>query len=270
MTIDSANDSVFPAIVDCIYADLIPSSRNRAPLEAEQSRDRRLLYAGELDSAGGTLVTAANIAGISSLSATTNKTEQNQAIRDSVIHFLVTRFNEAMQILKNRENQHEAVAVCVAASPEEIESEMQSSGVVPDLLPPGVLDAPRYQPFLDQGARQVNPLPARKDQTVITWTVDSAPTLWLPRLDSIACDCLASSQDSDTSPVFRWLRLAPHYLGRLAQEVRLLRCRTETAHELLRELRKQVASARIDVGVKVSLATRGKFETHRLSPPKAT
>jgi len=73
----------------------------------------------------------------------------------------------------------------------------------------------------------------------------------------------------EASPVIRWLRLAPHFLGRLAKEVRLLRCRTKIAHEFLRELRRQVAIAQIDVSVRVSLATKGRSETHRLSPPKA-
>ncbi len=53
----------------------------------------------------------------------------------------------------------------------------------------------------------------KKVPALVTWSVASDQAQWLPRLDAIALDCL----DADEWAARRWLRLAPRYLGRLAQ-----------------------------------------------------
>ncbi len=99
----------------------------------EPSLGGRLLYAGELDDEGRVVVLAGNIAGCATLAATADIAAQKQAIRDGVVDFLVTSLDESLRILKNEVRKKGTVAVCVAASPEEIEQQMLERGVEPDL-----------------------------------------------------------------------------------------------------------------------------------------
>jgi hypothetical protein len=66
----------------------------------------------------------------------------------------------------------------------------------------------------------------------------------------------------------RWLRLAPRYLGRLAQGARLLRCNEETAQRFLAQARESVERAVIGVPVEMLLIRQGQPEQHRISPPR--
>lgn len=213
-----APDLSFIAAVDRLYAGLLLCA------EADSGLGGRLLYAGELDAEGRALVVAANIAGAASLAATADPAAQNLAIRDGVADFLVTSLDEALRILKNEIRKRQTVAVCVALALDAVEQSMQERGVLPDLLPSGAA-APVFDAFLRQGARPVVSADPEQNQTVLTWSVAASPALWLPRLDALALDCLSPA----ASAARRWLRLAPRYLGRLAQGVRLLRCDKETA-----------------------------------------
>jgi hypothetical protein len=211
-----APDLSFIAAVDRLYAGLVLCA------EADSGLGGKLLYAGELDAEGRALMVAANIAGAASLAATADPAAQKLAIRDGIADFLVTSLDEALRILKNEIRKRQTVAVCVALAPKAVEQEMLERGVLPDLLPPG---APAFAAFLRQGARPVVPADPTQNQTVLTWSVAASPALWLPRLDDLVLDCLSPA----ASGARRWLRLAPRYLGRLAQGVRLLRCDKETA-----------------------------------------
>ncbi len=144
---------------------------------------------------------------------------------------------------------------------------MELLGVLPDLLPPGALDAPRFESFLSKGARQVDPVSPGELMSVLTWKVASAPALWLPKLDAIARRCVGQSRSPESSAAGRWLRLAPRYLGRMAHGTRLLRCDIEAAQDFLAEAREQVASGQLGVAVEVFLSGQGESETHELSPP---
>jgi hypothetical protein len=246
----------------------------------------KLLYAGELDAQGRALIVAANIAGAASLAATAEPAAQKQAIRDGVADFLVTSLDEALRILKNEIRKRETVAVCVACAPGEVEHEMLQRGVLPDLLRPGVASKDCTK-FLSQGAQQIQLFPLEKNQTLLAWSVASAPAQWLPKLDALALDCLDGNQvapgpgsprtdlgpwggdlDSETwDSARRWLRLAPRYLGRLAQNQRLLRCNKETAQKFLEQLRNQVEQGKIKVPVEIRLINPIQTEQQKFSPP---
>lgn len=269
MTMDANLLRSFAATVDWLHAGLIQTANSNSILDLERGLGGKLFYAGDLDGVGSALVVAANIAGAATLTASADIATPKQAIRDGVIDFLVTSLDEALRILKNEIRKRETVAVCVGLAAEEIEYEMVEHGVLPDLLPPGSLDAPRFEVFLDEGARQIQPATAKKGQTVLMWSVDDAPALWLPRLDAVAGECLSLSQSPETPSACRWLRLAPRYLGRMAQGVRLLRCQTRTARQFLDRVREQVASGEIAVPVEVRLSGQGDTRLHRFSPPQA-
>jgi len=257
----------FAATVDWLYAGLVRDRHADLGLDAENGLGGRFLYAGELHEAGSALVVAANIAGAASLTASVDIATQKQAIRSGVIDFLVNSLDEALRILKNEIRKRETVAVCVTRAPEDVEREMLELGVQPNLLPPGVLDALRFEDFIAQGARQVDPAAAGEGQTVLTWRVDEMPALWLPKLDTEARDCLASDKSAEAWAALRWLHLAPRYMGRLAGESHLLRCHTKAAQDFVDLVQKQVASGRLGVAVEVGLGGRGQTEVHRFLPP---
>jgi hypothetical protein len=229
--------------VDRLFSALIP------PADPEHGLGGNLLYAGELDAPGRALVVAGNIAGAASLAATADPAAQKQAIHEGVIDFLVTSLEEALRILKNEIRKRETVAVCVAASPLAVEREMLERGVLPDLLPPGAAGAPEFAAFLSQGARLAGPADAASDQIRVAWSVASAPALWLPKLDAVAHDCLAP----EDWPARRWLRLAPRYLGRQAQGIRLLRCNDDAARRFLDQVRQRTERSEIAVPVEIQV-----------------
>jgi urocanate hydratase len=203
----------------------------------------KLLYAGDLDAGGRALVVAANIAGAASLAVTADRTAQKQALRDGVADFLVNSLDEALRILKNQLRKREPVAVCVGLEPSAVESEMSERGVAPDLLRNDVTRAAR-------GAQE-------QKTKWISWRVDSAPALWLPKIDMIAIDSLPQ----DAWRTRRWLRLAPRYLGRLADGFRVLHCDAPDAARIAGRI--ATASQNGEVGVGVALVSSIRAESLR-------
>ncbi len=163
----------------------------------------RLLYAGELDEDGRALIVAANIAGGASVCATADQQQQKQAIREGIVDFLVTSLDEALRILKNEIRKRAPVAVCIGAAAAEIEAQMGERGVLPELWRAGVM-------------QQDSPMHA--DVALVSWAVSAAPAQWMPKLDAFALTCL----DAGAGSARRWLRMAPRYLGRLAQSFRVV------------------------------------------------
>ena len=230
--------------------------------ESEPSLSGKLLYAGQLDEEARALLVAANIAGAASLAASADAAARKQFMRDGVVDFLVTSLDEALRILKNEIRKRETVAVCVALEPETVEQEMLERGVAPDLPRPGAEDSP-------------------KGQTLLCWRVASSPSIWLPKLDAIALDCLEEYMgapepalslpkglDSETwDSARRWLRLAPRYLGRMAQDVRVLRCGESAAAHFLERVRDEVESGEIGVRVELKLGREGQSEQYSFAPP---
>jgi hypothetical protein len=244
----------FAVQVERLYSSLIqaanPSEPAEPDLHEEPSLGGKLLYAGELVLHGRALLVAANVAGAASLAATADPAAGKQAMRDGVADFLVNSLDEALRILKNEIRKREAVAVCVAIAPESVEREMLERGVLPDLLPRTQLP------------------PAPPGQILVTWTVSSASAQWLPRLDALAIDCLRKSAAGPSGIAGRWLRLAPRYLGRLAQNFRILHCQPEVANEFVS--RAQSAVNRGDIGVEVSISLGDNQSVLRPSSEPAT
>jgi hypothetical protein len=249
--------------VERLFAVLIQTAPADSNPDSEPSLGGKLLYAAELDREGRALIVAANIAGAASLAATADAAAQKQAIRDGVIDFLVASVDEALRILKNEIRKHQPVAVCVAASPEAVERQMLERGVLPDLLRPGAAGAPECASFLSQRARQIDPTAGDETQTLLTWRVAAAPAQWLPKLDGLALDCL----QHDDGAARRWLRLAPRYLGRLAQGARLLRCDEQTAQRFLEQVRVRVEHTEIGVPLEIRMSSRGESVLHHFTPP---
>ncbi|HXR40644.1 MAG TPA: hypothetical protein VN776_16190 [Terracidiphilus sp.] len=243
-----------PAALDFIlqmeglYAALMQSAN--ASSHGELSLGGRLLYAGVLDADSRALLVAGNIAGAASLAATADAAAQRQAIRDGVADFLVTSLDEALRILKNEIRKRETAAVCIAAAPEAVEREMRERGVLPDLLTRAVLPV------------------ARSGGSVMTWRVTAAPAQWLPKLDAIAGACLQASTDPETTAAHRWLRLAPRYLGRLAQGLRLLHCQPQVAKEFVSRVEDAFNRGEITVEVEIALGT--SEQVFRFHPPSSS
>jgi len=250
----------FPMIaeVDRLYAGLMLCAGS----DGESGAGGKLLYAGELDADGRALVVAGNIAGAASLAATADALAQKQAIRDGTADFLVTSLDEALRILKNQVRKHEAGAVCVALAPETVQRQMLEIGVLPDLLPARLASDHQCAAFIRQGSRRFDLAEPAADEVVLTWGVGAAPARWLPMLDAVALDCLNPAEFSAR----RWLRLAPRYLGRTAQNLRLLRCGRASAARFIEQARENVECGKIQVPVEMQLNSGDRSELYLFSP----
>ena len=261
----------FAANVDWVYAGLVRLAESDPYSNPRKGLSGRLLYADELEGSGSVLVVAAKIAGASSLTATANRAVQRQAARDGVVNFLLPSVAEALRVLRDEIRMSNTVAVCVTQPPHVVEHQMAALGVMPDLLPPGAFSTRRFEHFLGNRARKIDPVSASEGQTILTWSVDRAPARWLPKLDDVALECLGSYRSPhgydglDTWSARRWLSQAPRYLGRLARGMRLLRCPTEVAHTFLNRVREMTTAGLMDVAVEINLCSRGHLESHRIA-----
>ena len=218
-----------------------------------------LLYAGDLTEASRALIVAANIAGAATLAATSDPAAGKQALRDGVIDFLVTSLDEALRILKNEVRKREPAAVCVTASPEAIEEEMQSRGVLPDLVAPFAAQVAHNSTHLPQ---IINPLPVAGDSFWLTWRAAESPAQWLPKIDAIALATLAPTE----SPTRRWLQLAPRYLGRLTQSLRTVRTGEPQAQRFIEQLKSQIAALELRTMIELYRGTWDNAQPIRLEP----
>jgi hypothetical protein len=249
----------FVARVAHAYAKLIASPHG----DPESGLGGRLFYAGEMDEEGRALVVAANIAGAATLVASAELAAQKQAIRDAIADFLVTSLDEALRILKNQLRKRETVSVCVAMAPADMEGEMNERGVRPDLLRSDVPIGPLHEALIHQEGERDEADPTGIPAIVI-WRVDSAHRKNLAVLDAIALECL----DADDWPARRWLRLAPRYLGRMAQDLRLLSTHREFAARFSEQLRERVDRDEITFLYEIRSYVRDLEEKHRFEPSK--
>ena len=250
----------FALEVERCYAGLILAAASGP--DAEPSLGGKLLYVGPLDSQANALLVAANIAGAASLTVSAEAAAGKQAIRDGVVDFLVTSLDEALRILKNEIRKRTTVAVCVAAEPNasnvDFARQLLERGVLPDLLPPRSATASEFTDFLHQGACPVDAIHPDVSQVLLTWSVATAPAQWLPKLDALAMDCLDGNMGAPGpshlgtwDSARRWLRLAPRYLGRRSQGMRLLRCDESTAAKFRKKVQEQVEGGEISVAVEI-------------------
>jgi hypothetical protein len=64
---------------------------------------------------------------------------------------------------------------------------------------------------------------------------------------------LVADESLGTQVARRWLRLAPRYLGRLARNVRVLRCSATAAKAIAERMRTGVESGEISVPVRIEV-----------------
>ena len=242
----------FSLQVERLYAALASAALREPGTDQEPSLGGKLLYAGSLDAEARALLVAANIAGAGSLAVSADADARKQAIRDGVVDFLVTSLDEALRILKNEIRKRTTVAVCVATAPQAPEADfagqMLERGVRPDLT------------------SRIEAVQPDADHALLAWSVASGAAQWLPKLDALGLHCF----DFDSSPAAatagRWLRLAPRYLGRMAQGLRMLRCDAQTAVRLKQEIREQVERGEIGVNVDLWQSRKGHTEWSSFAP----
>jgi len=214
-----------------------------------------------MDEQGRALVVAANIAGAATLVASADLAAQKQAIREAIADFLVTSLDEALRILKNQLRKRETVSVCVAMAPAAMEREMNVRGVQPDLLRRDVPIAPLHEALVHREGEydetDLTSIPA-----LVIWRVDSARHKDLAVLDAIALECL----DANDWSARRWLRLAPRYLGRLRQDLRLLSTHREFAARFAEQLDACVGRGEIAFPYEIRSYARGLEEKHCFAP----
>lgn len=212
----------------------------------------RLLWAGELDSAGRALAVAGNIAGAATLTATSDVDAQKQAVRDGVVDFLVTSLDEALRILKNEIRKRQTVAVCVGGPLAAIEREMAERGVQPDLFREVVIAAAGRGNAAGNtvGHPELDPM---KMEALVTWRVDAAPAVGLPKLDAIALECI----EADDGIARRWLRQAGRSMGRLGHGVHLLIANREFAARMIERVQDQVERGELKVRGQIQVSFMG-------------
>jgi len=240
-------NSGFALQVERNYTQLIASAKSDAA-SGDLLLGGKLLFAGELNNQSRALIVAANIAGAASLAASRDSAAQRKAIHEGIIDFSVNSLDEALRILKNEIRKRQPVAVGVTLPPAHVEREMQERGVVPDLTESAIgrtTDGEEHEGAL------------------LEWSAASGGPLWLPRLDTLAASCLEPEENASRL----WLQLAPRYLGRLAQGVRLVRCREKSASRFLEELRLRTESGEIAVEIDVKQEAGGQVSLHRFLPP---
>lgn len=238
------SEQIFSLLAHRYYSLLMAQAETQAA--GEPGLGGKLLYAGDLDENGRALVIAANIAGAASLSASADPQAQKNAMRDGVVDFVVTTLDEALRILKNEIRKRQGVAVSVAASSAEIESQMSARGVLPDILrPPDQVSAPNKS----------------LDGAVVTWMVLAAPGRWMPRLDALALQCAEGRQGA----MHRWLRMAPRYLGRLAQSTHLVHADREFAIKFIERLQ---SLGDYDVPLIVQVNDAGGLKEYQFGPSR--
>ena len=203
--------------IEIIYRDYLALTGASLP---SAGLGGKLVYAGDLALGGRELLFAANIAGAASLAASADAGVQRAAIRDGAVDFLVTSLEEALRILKNEVRKRQAVSVGVGVEPEKLVDAMLVRGVLPDLLISGAHAAA----FIAQGAREIRFVQDAPGDSAagrfVRWSIRSEVArnfaLWLPRLDG----CVQAAIPVGDAVRQRWLRLAPRYLGRMAQRER--------------------------------------------------
>lgn len=233
-------------------------------VDANNGLGGKLFYVGELDDEARALIVAANIAGAATIAATADRDLQKQALREGVVDFAVTTLDEALRILKNQLRKRETVAVCVALPPAEMEHEMNERGVAPDLVRSEILFAPHHV-SLFRGDEEDPHSKLSKIPAIVTWQAGSSLPKDLAVLDEIALSCL----DPDEWRSRRWLRLAPRYLGRMAQGLRLIESHREFSARLWEELRKRTGRGEIHFSLEVRTYRRGAPDRFRYDPNEA-
>jgi len=249
----------FLARVQRFYSELMGFAGRGPDMDGGPGLGGQLFYAGKSDKDGSALLVAANVAGAASLAATADGAAQRQTIRDGAADFLVNSLDEALRILKNEVRRRATVAVCVGLATELVEREMKERGVAPDVWRSATGELSCLAGTAGTGSRWAG---AEGERALLAWSVGDAPTLWLPKLDAIAVDCLAPWAKAEQ----RWLRRAPQYMGRLAQGRRLVACDRETAEGFVARVRERSTVAQMGALVEIHISAPGMCDHYRFAP----
>jgi urocanase-like protein len=242
------------------YRSLIEAAGN--DLSPDQAFGGKLLYAGELDEEGRAITVAGNVAGCATLAATADSTDQNRAVREGIVDFLVNSFDEALRILKNEVRKHATVAVCVGVSTDDIERDTLDRGVQPDLTRADALEK-QFTVFAARNMWRVDGNPMQT-LTTVAWAVESLPAKWLPKFDALA---LESLQRSDTWNR-RWIERAPRYLGRVGSSLRVVCADRHFATGFVERSRTAITQGDINTAAVIWIASDAGSEAFKLIPPQ--
>jgi urocanate hydratase len=218
----------FMGRVYCVYTRLMASA-------ADGSLGGRLFYAGALNEARRADIAAANIAGAATLTASDDRSELRQTLRDGIIDFQVNSLDEALRILKNEIRKRQPVAVAVSCAPAMVENEMIERGVLPDLLDEAAAkqaESAAGTTFIAQGARCVTGAAAQTDKHLHIWVIPAEFARTPAALDALLL-CHVAEHDHTAR---RWIELAPRYLGHVARRLRSIGCDDSTAANLVARL----------------------------------
>ena len=224
-----------------------------------------LFLAGEFTRQSHPIVVAANVAGCATLVASPDSTMQKQAIRDAVVDFVVNSVDEAVRILKNEIRKRATVAVCVGISILQMQKEMMERGVVPDLLAGSTAQFTETLPPFGAALRVIYPAEQGDDQAILTWTVAKNPAQCMPKLDTIAAECLHSEPAMQ-----RWLRLSPRFAGRAALSTRSISCERAVASRIILAFEETVESGAISGDIDVTLRLNAQLKSLRFSAKHGT
>lgn len=186
----------------------------------------KLVLSGQLDARGAAVALAANIAGATTLGVDADSERLRQGIRNGFCDFVVNNLDEALRILKNEVRKKQPVSVCLESDLDATLTEAVERGLQPDLVVFSDQSA-AIETLVARGAIPLDECPEPKTQSEeITWTAESAPALWLPKVDALAAQALPAGDERS-----RWLKLAPRYLGRMMAGQHYLRMTTEEASQ---------------------------------------
>jgi len=145
-----------------------------------------------------------------------------------------------------------------------MEREMNERGVAPDFVRRDVAIASHHEALIWQESEH-DECDLASAPALVVWRAASARPNDLALLDEIA---LASLDANDWS-ARRWWRLAPRYLGRLAQGLRLLSTHREFAAHFEEQLSARAGRGEITFPYEIRSYIRGTEEKHCFDPEKS-
>jgi hypothetical protein len=256
MSLPTAASTGFPAPSDVYdrFASLFAVARDRFGGEL----GGKLILLAPLDDAGAAISLAANISGAALLGVDHYGERLKWGVRHGVCDFLVNHLDEALRILKNEVRKQQPASVWLQADPAVSLHEIADRGVQPDIFAWAAAEESHSQSLAELVARGAVPLTGAPDllPCQVTWTVASAASLWLPKMDSLAAKVLGSPLDERR----RWLQYAPRYLGRAYQMQRFLRLTPDEAEQFTGLLRQEVQSGEVGVPVALRIENQGRIE----------
>lgn len=178
----------------------------------------KLLLYRQLDAPGAVVALAANIAGAATLGVDSDSERLRQGIRHGFCDFVVNNLDEALRILKNEVRKKQPVSVCLEGDLARTMRQAVERGLQPDLLAlPETIGEVKV--LIERGAVVLDAEPPPDPAlTGVKWTAESAPAVWLARVDAIAAKVLSPGDARR-----RWLKFAPRYLGRTMAACHYLR-----------------------------------------------